>query len=472
VGSLLRRALATALVGAVGLGVASQLAVAAPGASGSSAESASPTLLAPPTDSDLAPAVSTADTTPTPSAEATPPAPYRLEDDDPGVLFSGVWAYRVGEGASGRSYRYSRTSGASMHTAFNGTGATWIAPVGPSRGRARVYVDGVLAGTADLYAPASAARQPVWSVSGLPSARHTLRIVVLGSKSASSTAAYVHVDAFDIEGTPAGVGPVPGQRVQDGDKRLYRKGPWSTFRRAEAYRGTVAMTTARAAGYTVRFKGTGVTWFGRKNAFGGKSEIWLDGKRVATVDQYSPTQADHRVVYAASGLSNRNHTLRIKALRAPAVIGGGLRTELDAFQVKGTVLTAFRPTPFKYPWKTYIVIDKSSYKLHWVKNGWLIKSYPIAHGKNNCTPERVWRIDAKYHTSPGSVYGPRKMRMFKRVSTSSGYRYIFSAYAIHGTNQEWVIGTQASHGCIRMYNRDVLELFPQVPLGTMVVTRR
>ena len=409
---------------------------------------------------------------PVESQDATPPAPLRLEDDDPGVIFGGVWAYRNGDGDSGRSYRYSRTYGASVRTAFYGTGVTWVAPVGPNRGRARVYIDGVAAGTADLYGPASASQQPVWSVAGLPDARHTIKVVVLNSRNASSTASYVHVDAFDFEGRPAGVGPVPGARVQNGDARLYRKGPWSTFKRAEAYGRTVAMTTMRNAGYVVRFKGSAVTWFGRKNGLGGESEVWLDGRRVATVDQYSPSQAEHRVVYAASGLSDRVHTLRIRALSAPAAVGGGTRTELDAFQVRGTVLTAFRPTPFKYPWKTYIVIDKSSYKLYWVKNGWLIKVYPVAHGRNNCTPERVWRIDAKYHTSPGSVSGPRKMRLFKRIKTSHGYRYVFSAYGIHGTNQEWVIGTQASHGCIRMYNRDVLELFPQVPLGTMVVTRK
>ena len=34
------------------------------------------------------------------------------------------------------------------------------------------------------------------------------------------------------------------------------------------------------------------------------------------------------------------------------------------------------------------------------------------------------------------------------------------------------IGTMASHGCIRMYNRDVLELWPQVPIGTYVVTTK
>ncbi len=231
------------------------------------------------------------------------------------------------------------------------------------------------------------------------------------------------------------------------------------------------MSSSRDAGYTLKFKGTAVTWFGRKNSLGGRSEVWLDGKRVATVDQYSRVQSARRVAWAASGLANRTHTLRIRALGSAAVAGGGARTDLDAFQVGGTVLFAPRPTPFKYPWKNYIVIDKSSYKLYLVKYGWLRAVYPVAHGKNNCTPTRVWRIDAKYpHTS--GVYGPRKMRLFKRVRTSRGYRYVFSAYGIHGTNQPWVIGTQASHGCIRMYNSDVRKLYPQVPLGTMVVTRK
>ncbi|TLM88631.1 MAG: L,D-transpeptidase [Actinobacteria bacterium] len=119
-----------------------------------------------------------------------------------------------------------------------------------------------------------------------------------------------------------------------------------------------------------------------------------------------------------------------------------------------------------------MVIDKSEFRLYWVRDGMLVKTYPIAHGrKAGWTPSRTWRIDAKYHTAPGSVYGPRKMRLFKQVRTAAGYRYVRTAYGVHGTNQPWVIGTMASHGCIRMYNRDVLELFPQVPMGTMVVTR-
>lgn len=43
-------------------------------------------------------------------------------------------------------------------------------------------------------------------------------------------------------------------------------------------------------------------------------------------------------------------------------------------------------------------------------------------------------------------------------------RYIY----IHGTNQEHLIGQPASHGCVRMNNRDVAELFDQIPEGTEV----
>ncbi|HEY1052804.1 MAG TPA: L,D-transpeptidase [Prosthecobacter sp.] len=39
---------------------------------------------------------------------------------------------------------------------------------------------------------------------------------------------------------------------------------------------------------------------------------------------------------------------------------------------------------------------------------------------------------------------------------------------IHGTNDEASIGRAASHGCVRMRNRDVIALFDQVPVGTPV----
>jgi lipoprotein-anchoring transpeptidase ErfK/SrfK len=45
-------------------------------------------------------------------------------------------------------------------------------------------------------------------------------------------------------------------------------------------------------------------------------------------------------------------------------------------------------------------------------------------------------------------------------------------YAIHGTNQPGSIGHFVSHGCIRMHNSHVLDLYARVSVGTQVVVTR
>ncbi len=41
-------------------------------------------------------------------------------------------------------------------------------------------------------------------------------------------------------------------------------------------------------------------------------------------------------------------------------------------------------------------------------------------------------------------------------------------YAIHGTNDPSSIGHFVSHGCIRMYNQDIVDLYSRVRVGTAV----
>jgi lipoprotein-anchoring transpeptidase ErfK/SrfK len=45
-------------------------------------------------------------------------------------------------------------------------------------------------------------------------------------------------------------------------------------------------------------------------------------------------------------------------------------------------------------------------------------------------------------------------------------------YAIHGTNNPASIGHYVSHGCIRMYNQDIVDLYGRVPVGTPVYVLR
>ena len=40
---------------------------------------------------------------------------------------------------------------------------------------------------------------------------------------------------------------------------------------------------------------------------------------------------------------------------------------------------------------------------------------------------------------------------------------------IHGTSEEGRLGTPASHGCIRMKNKEVIDLYNKVAIGTLVL---
>lgn len=79
---------------------------------------------------------------------------------------------------------------------------------------------------------------------------------------------------------------------------------------------------------------------------------------------------------------------------------------------------------------------------------------PVSTGKDYVTT-RILHLEG---TEPG---------VNKGEGIDSFHRYIY----IHGTPEEGLIGTPASHGCIRMKNADVIELYERVSVGTPVEIR-
>ena len=95
---------------------------------------------------------------------------------------------------SGGTTRYSKGSGASISRSFTGRGVAIVAPRGPKRGTARIYVDGSLAQTVHLSARHLHPRRIVFARTWKASGAHTIRIVVVGTKHHRR----VDVDAFVI----------------------------------------------------------------------------------------------------------------------------------------------------------------------------------------------------------------------------------------------------------------------------------
>lgn len=102
-----------------------------------------------------------------------------------------------------------------------------------------------------------------------------------------------------------------------------------------------------------------------------------------------------------------------------------------------------------------ITVNVSARTLTLYKDGKWFKSYPVAVGKPETpTPKGTRKIINKA-SNPGGVFGA------KWLGLGDGY-------GIHGTNNPSSIGKAVSNGCIRMYNKDVTELYNIVPIGTTV----
>lgn len=108
--------------------------------------------------------------------------------------------------------------------------------------------------------------------------------------------------------------------------------------------------------------------------------------------------------------------------------------------------------------KVSIIINLNKRQLYVLNDGQVFKTYPVAIGtKSTPSPVGEFRIVHK-DTNWGTGFGTRWM----------GLNVPWGIYGIHGTNKPGSIGTAASHGCFRMFNRHVEELFPWIPIGTDV----
>ncbi len=87
------------------------------------------------------------------------------------------------------------------------------------------------------------------------------------------------------------------------------------------------------------------------------------------------------------------------------------------------------------------------------------KRYPIATGTaDNPSPIGIWRINSRFSGELGG-FGTRFL----------GLNVPWGQYGVHGTNKPSSIGSNASHGCFRMFVPDSEELYGLVGNGARVV---
>jgi lipoprotein-anchoring transpeptidase ErfK/SrfK len=131
-----------------------------------------------------------------------------------------------------------------------------------------------------------------------------------------------------------------------------------------------------------------------------------------------------------------------------------------------------------------IVIKTNERHLYYVTGEGQAIRYRVGVGKAGMAWARTSSIDGKYikpaWQAPDSIRkdysrlppvvpgGSPSNPMGAAALTLSGG----GQYAIHGTNSPGSVGGFVSHGCIRMYNQDIMDLYARVSVGTKVVVLR
>ncbi len=128
--------------------------------------------------------------------------------------------------------------------------------------------------------------------------------------------------------------------------------------------------------------------------------------------------------------------------------------------------------PTADPVRRVVLVSIADRKLAVIENGTVIATFPVAVGAAaNPSPTGEFQIVSRvanptyYH--PGSVIPSGK-------NNPVGTRWVGlsqKGYGIHGTNAPRSIGHAASHGCIRLRNRDIERLFTMVRVGDVVQIR-
>ncbi len=117
-----------------------------------------------------------------------------VQESSSRIAYYKRWGTVASSGYLGGKAKATNTTGAKATFTFSGAAVAWVGPIGPTRGSAKVYIDGKYVATVSSYAssfsPARVLYQRSWTIAG----RHTIAIVALGTARHPTVA----LDAFVV----------------------------------------------------------------------------------------------------------------------------------------------------------------------------------------------------------------------------------------------------------------------------------
>jgi lipoprotein-anchoring transpeptidase ErfK/SrfK len=120
-----------------------------------------------------------------------------------------------------------------------------------------------------------------------------------------------------------------------------------------------------------------------------------------------------------------------------------------------------------------LVVRLKKHELQLWKERKLMASYPVAVGTRwTPTPRGMFYVvELLKPRSPHGAYGPYSFGLSAHSNVLKRFAGGDGRVGLHGTNQPWLIGSDVSHGCIRLKNPAIRRLAKILPLATPVLVR-
>lgn len=186
-----------------------------------------------------------------------------------------------------------------------------------------------------------------------------------------------------------------------------------------------------------------------------------------------PTSDSLSVVAAKNGRKLRDKLLTRQLEEAVLNAGADHTIVAHTHSTKPNVMT--KEVASAYP--SYLTLDRSTFTLRLWKDLKLAKTYTVAVGQEGLeTPEGLYHIEEKqenpsWHVPDSAWAGDLAGQVIPPGPADpikARWMAIFEGAGIHGTDEVESLGSAASHGCVRMSIPDVIELYPQVEVGTPI----
>jgi len=119
-----------------------------------------------------------------------------------------------------------------------------------------------------------------------------------------------------------------------------------------------------------------------------------------------------------------------------------------------------------------VVIKTSERELYYTTSKTEALKYPVGVGRDGMRWSGTSHVAAKDRAPAWAAPGSKRIIPGGSPKNPMGAAALglgHTGYGIHGTNDDASIGTFVSHGCIRMHNKDILDLYARVHIGTPVV---